>query len=49
MSIFVKKKYIQKCYYGHGKDIFLLIWTGFLLILSNPYENPSFKGISEDI
>ena len=35
--------------YGHGRDIFLVVWKSFLYILSHPYENPSFKRIPDYI
>ena len=31
--------------YGDGRDLFLVVWQGFLFILSHSSENPSFKGV----
>ena len=42
-------KSMQNPKYGNGRDIFPVVWKGFLYILSHPYGDPSFKGVPDDI
>ena len=40
---------MQNLKYGDGRDLFPMVWKGFLYILSHPYGIPSFKGVPDNI
>ena len=40
---------MQNHNYGDGRDLFPMVWKGFLYILSHPWGNPSFKGVPDNI
>ena len=42
-------KSIQNLKYGHARDLFPLVWKGFLYNISHPNRNPSFQGVPGNI
>ena len=42
-------KSMQNLKYGDGRDLFPMVWKGFLYNLSHPLGDPSFKGVPDDI